>query len=99
DELPQLSTVGRVGSGLGQTHQHAIEDLARGLARERAGQNLLDGDAAADEAQIAVRQLKRLAGAGRGPDHEMPEANVFRRSHQFDSSSRPRPPNWASWQI
>ncbi len=70
---------------LGQSHEYAVEDLARRLASKRDGQDVVGALAGGDEPQVTMREPESLAGPGRCADHEMRKTGSWR--HQSSSSS------------
>jgi hypothetical protein len=70
-EVAQFGPLLVVARGFGQPQDHPVQDLARRFSGKRRRQNVVTGDAAAEQFQKAVAQLKRLPRPGGSPDQQM----------------------------
>ncbi len=99
DLLGQRAAGCRVECRVGQPLHHAGQNLARRLACERRSQNRFGPLAGPGQLQIAVRQLKCLAGSGRCPNHHVrPRRRVACRAARpiAPRRARFRPSTWPS---
>ena len=97
EEAGQFLPSHRIQGRVRQAEDDAVENLPSSLAGEGRGQDLVGRDPLVQQSQIAIGQLKCLAGAGGRADQ-----NVREHAHPFDSFREPSSNRGAkapSWQI